>query len=596
MKFLALPDRDLDHHIAGRLSWDVEPDVLRHPSGRPWILTDDLSHWAVRDLADGTRIAVPEANSDPVVAAEVDDLSTSARVDDIAKSLTLHSFLLVSADGQQRLQGSLSTQRQLFWSMVNGVALASNSPRVLREVTQPQVDETWLALSLVKALPIHPFAPRTPWVGLCSLGIGEWLRIDARGSARPVRWWVPPASGEDFASSADAVRASLREAAGGAIHSGARRVSADLSGGLDSTSLCFLLADLDAEFTTYRTSSMSPWNDETTRAREVARDLRLPLHEFPPLAEQSTAFDLDPDPSPASIAEGPLVWAASRGYLDLLADELCRTGAHVHFTGLGGDELFDVVPGFFRALWRENAVAALRRMRRFQLTQKQRLVSLLRGASSRESYQRYFLRVAASIAHDAPSRPEDAYSWFPPVVLPRWITTKARNLIVQAFFDAATSAPEPLGRDPLAHQTVESVTFQGKILRQFSEVYGQYDIRWCAPFTDSRVVRAVLRAPASARISDSVDKPLLAATMNGIAPSGFYDKRGRGDFTSDIYAEHRARRDKLLVEFKDSCLVERDLVQRDLIEPILAEPAASDIGLLEIEKLVTAERWLRGVD
>ncbi|MBE3015299.1 hypothetical protein IL992_39975 [Microbispora sp. NEAU-D428] len=596
MKFLALPDRDVDHHVVGRLGWDVEPDVVRHPSGRPWILADNLSDWAVRDLSDGTRIAVPEANADPVVAAKINGLATNARIDDIAKSLTLTSFLLVSANGQQRLQGSLSTQRQLFWGVVHGVTLASNSLRVLRETTQPPVDETWLALSLVKALPIHPFARRTPWAGLFSLGIGEWLRIDARGSAQPMRWWAPPASGEDFASSADAVGASLREVVGETIRSGTRRVSADMSGGLDSTSLCFLLADLGADFTTYRTSSMSPWNDETTRAREIARGLRLPLHEFPPLAEQSTAFDLDPDPSPASVAEGPLVWAASRGYLDLLVNEVCRTGAHIHFTGLGGDELFDVVPGLFRALWRENPMAALRRMRRFQLAQKQRLVPLLRGASSRESYRSYFLRVAASIERAVPSRPEDAYSWFPPVVLPRWITTKARSLIVQAFLDAATSLPDPLGRDPLAHQTVESIAFQGKILRQFSEVYRRHEVRWCAPFTDSRVVRAVLRAPASARISDSVDKPLLAATMHGIAPSGFYDKRGRGDFTSDIYAEHQTRRGKLLIEFKDSRLVERDLVERDQIEPILAEPAASDIGLLELEKLVTAERWLRGVD
>ncbi|MFI7450084.1 asparagine synthase-related protein [Nonomuraea sp. NPDC049714] len=591
MKFLTLPDRDVDQRFADRLGWGVDPHIIRHPSGKPWILTDHLSGWIVRDLSDGTRIAVPGASEQALPAAE--GLASGTRDDDIADS---GSFVLASAQGQQRLQGSLSTERQLMWAVVDGVALASNSPQVLREVARPPVDERWLALSLVKSLPIHAFASRTPWQGVSSVGIGEWLRIDAQGSARSVRWWSPPASGEDFASSTEAVRASLREVLREAVRDSGRRVSADLSGGLDSTSLCFLLADLGVEFTTYRTSSMSSWNDETTRAREVAREFGLPLHEFPPLADQSTAFDLDPDPNPASVSEGPLVWAASRGYLDLLMDEVGRTGAHVHFTGLGGDELFDLVPGLFRSLWRESPRAALRWMRGFQLGQKRHLAPLLRGAMARESYRRYFARVARSIERDIPARPEDAYSWFPPVVLPHWITTKAKNLIVEAFSDVAKSTPEPLGRDPLAHQTVESIAFQGKILRQFAEVYRQHDVRWCAPFTDIRVVRAVLRAPASARLSDSVDKPLLAAALNRIAPSGFYDKRGRGDFTSDIYAEHRNRRDRLLTEFRDSRLVERGLVERDQIEPALLEPPASDIGLLELEKLVTSERWLRAVD
>ncbi|MEV8636250.1 asparagine synthase-related protein [Streptosporangium sp. NPDC051023] len=596
MKFLTLPDRDVDQRFVSRLGWDIDPEVIRHPSGRLWILTDDLSDWMVRDLSDGTRIAVPDANSNPVIATKVEGLAPHTSVDDIASDLTLHTFLLASTNGRQRLQGSLSTERQLIWGVIHGVTLASNSLHVLREMARPRVDERWLALSLVKSLPIHSFAPWTPWHGLSSLGIGEWLRIDAQGSARPVRWWTPPASGEDFVSSAEAVRASLREALCETVRGSGRRVSADLSGGLDSTSLCFLLADLGVEFTTYRTSSMSSWNDETTRAREVAGDLRLPLHEFAPLAEQSTAFDLDPDPNPASISEGPLVWAASRGYLDLLVKEVGRTGAHVHFTGLGGDELFDLVPGLFRALRQENPLTALRQMRKFQLGQKLHLVPLLKGAFSRESYQSYFTRIATSIERDIPSRPEDAYSWFPPVVLPHWLTAKAKDLIVEAFSDVAKSTPEPLGRDPLAHQTVESIAFQGKILRQFSEIYRQYEVRWCAPYTDIRVVRAVLNAPASARISDSVDKPLLAATLDHIAPRGFYDKRGRGDFTSDIYAEHQSRRDQLLTEFKDSRLVERGIVERDRIEPVLVEPAAADVGLLELEKLVTAERWLRAVD
>ncbi|GAA1486475.1 asparagine synthase-related protein [Brachybacterium fresconis] len=587
-----VPDIRISDALTQQLSsLGLKPAVF-HTSGRPWIFDSDTHAWSQRQISSNAIIASPRPTEEILQSARVSGNGFSS-LDALAREIGATSFFLASTPAGVRAQGTLSTQHQFFWAMVGGVPLASNTLTILHSLIGPEIDQVSLALSLMNSRPIQSFAPRTPWKSIAAAEIGSWLHFDGSAPPRSVRWWREPAQDLDASSGPAAVRLALQQTISDSTD-GQSMISADLSGGLDSTSLCFLLDTLDKELRTFRTSSLNDANDESRRARHVAEVFGLSLHEFPPLAETSSAFTLEHDEDPASVLQGPLVWAGSHGYLRALVPEVAAQGSATHFTGLGGDELFDMIPGIFRRLRREGRRVALSAAWRLHAQSKSDPRSMFAAVFDQEAYQDYLTRALDCLHGTGVWKARDAYNWFPPVSFPAWMSEQGRELILEAFAEVIDRGLEPLGTDPLGQQVIESISFQGGILRQFDEIFP--DIHWQAPFTDQRVVEATLRSPASMRMDDRLDKSLLAAAVSDIAPAGFFTKRGRGDFTTDVYDEHRRQRAELVREFQDSRLVDSGLVEPDMVKSALYEPSSSDVGLFDVESIVVAERWLRSAE
>lgn len=594
--FLVLPDRPTSPPLLHRARHVFGDDVITHPSGRPWIITDAVLDWDVRDTVSQGRVAVPQSNLDVAELAGLTSGSVAGSGwDDAARTVTRRTYFLGTCRGLTRIQGSLSTSRQLFWTVTGASAVASNSIAALRHLTNAQVDRTSLALALVKSLPILPFVSCTPWEGIRAVGVGQWLGLPSAGDPSTPRWWYAPAHADlTLGAAAIEVRAALQQVMKETSGTQAL-VSSDMSGGYDSTSLCYLLHHLEKRFVSFRTSSSNGLNDETERAKHAAADLRTPLVELPPLVEASTAVTLRLDDNASSVSEGPLVWAASRGYLELLAPAVRDHGSRVHYTGLGGDELFDVLPGMYRSIWQQEGLRSARRIRHRQLSLRLPVVPLIIGLNDRRSYRSYLGAVGTMLRKNRKPSRSSSYSWFPAPTLPPWLTDEGRELVLRAFEKAYATNPAPLAANPAAQQMVESIAFQGKIVRQINAVYSSFGISWEAPYIDDRVVEAVLRAPMGVRMDETVDKPLLAATMSQVVPASFFDKRPRGDFTADVYVEHSGRKESLLREFRSSRLGDLGIVDTAKLRPYISAPSMADVGLLELESCVVGERWLRSI-
>lgn len=593
MKFaITAPHIDSSRHLDGLLSQGLK-DIAWTTSGQPWLFTDSPNDWYVRTVHPGLEIALPAdylgpaIDQFPTTSHDVDEL------DDLADQVAKTSFFVANVDGVLRVQGTLCTRKQVFWSAEDGIPVASNKLSVLHKLIRPKIDRSALALYLMPSLPQQPLADRTHWEGINAVFAGNWLRISG-SSARNVRWWSDPGRDLEFEEGAAAVRSSLNSAL---LNATAKSdiVSSDLSGGMDSTSLCFVLHALGRTFAPFRTSSLSASNDETRRAHGVAQSYGWNLRELRPLAEYSSTFDLAPETSVPALYEGPIAWAASRRYLDDLALAIAESGSNLHFTGLGGDELFDYMPGTVRSLWLESAPRSLAIIRHLQTSRRIKGRTLLRAAIRGDSYQQTLKRVSLAIQQKTKANASDRYSWIPPIEIPHWFSDEGRALVIEKFATIAAQPPEPLGNDPLAQQTIESITFQGGVLRQLCEVYAASGIDWQAPLTDIGVLRAVLRSRASARFHPYNDKPLLAAAVGSDAPHDFYRKRRRGDFTTDVHVEHGKRRRALFDEFSESALADLGIVDHTAVRAAVYEPSSTDLGLFDAEHIVTAERWLRSV-
>ncbi|WP_240509313.1 asparagine synthase-related protein [Streptomyces agglomeratus] len=87
------------------------------------------------------------------------------------------------------------------------------------------------------------------WRGVHAVAPGRALLLERDGSHRTKVWWHAASPQLSLAEGAPVLREALREAVSLRVRPG-QVLGADLSGGIDSTSLCFLAAEAGARLVT----------------------------------------------------------------------------------------------------------------------------------------------------------------------------------------------------------------------------------------------------------------------------------------------------------------------------------------------------------
>ncbi len=110
--------------------------------------------------------------------------------------------------------------------------------------------------------PPWPLSERTPWDGVQPLPGGHRLTISADGEGRTRQWWHLPEPDLSIDEGAERVAAALHDAVA-ARTAGAVPVCADLSGGMDSTSLAFIASETPAPLVTVHREPLGAANDDS---------------------------------------------------------------------------------------------------------------------------------------------------------------------------------------------------------------------------------------------------------------------------------------------------------------------------------------------
>ncbi len=290
--WMILPDRpDARRVVAGCLS--LSRWVLTHASGSPWLVgsldRDELT------LASVGSVRVAVIGSCPVTATRLSELVAGVRsvagLDVVVEVLPGCWHLVASVDGVVRVQGSLSGLRRVFHTRVGGVPVAGERADVLARVAGAGVDEQALAVRVACGSQVPPpLGERSVWRGVQALAPDHYLRIDPDGSVSELRWWRPPQPRVPLGVGASAVREAL-EVAVAARRPTRGRLSADLSGGLDSTSLCFLAARAGMpELVSFRWAEAEAANDDAMFAAHAAGELPHAEHSCPPAIRDAQYF------------------------------------------------------------------------------------------------------------------------------------------------------------------------------------------------------------------------------------------------------------------------------------------------------------------
>ncbi|BDM66929.1 hypothetical protein HEK616_04160 [Streptomyces nigrescens] len=324
--FLVFPDHPATDALRRQLPAGPPVQILRHPSGRPWI----VGRWSADQILTaeaGPRRAVllGTTSAHPDTLARL--LHGPDGLDGIARRTRQlpGSYALLAAIGPDlRCQGDLATVHQLHHARIGGITVAGNRPQDLAALARSAatgglppgapgtglLDEESLALRLLFPFAPLPLALRPLWRAVPAVPPGHHLTVDANGQPSVARWWQPPEPDVPLERAAETVRQALSDAVAARTHRARRQneqerineqngqnerieqtdtgettngsaygalgrptLSADLSGGTDSTGLCFLAAQEDVRLITTSWVSRDPGNDDTMWSARSAAHL-----------------------------------------------------------------------------------------------------------------------------------------------------------------------------------------------------------------------------------------------------------------------------------------------------------------------------------
>lgn len=590
MKFVVIPDHPEAERIRAILPPLLGDNVLTHRSGRPWL----VGNWPDSDIVQAesahARVAVLGAAhiTETALAARIRQVRSVRDLDSLAGSIPGSFHLIGSVYGRVRAQGSISTARQIFYGTVMGITVAADRPQTLAGLIRAGIDEERLALYL-----LNPFGSPWPlnetslWKGVRALRPGHYLEISPDGAEQPVSWWSPPEPETSLASGAILVQDAL-DAAVAARSGRAKVISADFSGGMDSTSLSFLAAGKSADLVTIHYEASGGLNDDklwADRCRSElpdARHLTVERGMGPALYSPLSAAQLD--------LEGPAPLARPRARIEHVLRLAAEAGATRHMQGTGGDELFFATTTCLHSLSRQNPRRSIRHIRAAASRYRWNMATTVRQFSPIKPYPRWLTQSAARLTDQRVWGYETG--WEVALRMPPWATEEAVRIARKLIREAAADNPEPFAALPAQHEMIRGIQANGWIVRGLSRIAEQFGVLLEAPYTDDRVLESALSIRFEDRISTSHMKPVLAAAMRGIVPH-VLDRQTKADGSTDFYEGLRQHRQELWGLFEDSHLARLGLIDPEAIRPLLFGEHADARPFMPFDATLGVELWLR---
>ncbi|MFJ8623802.1 asparagine synthase-related protein [Kitasatospora sp. NPDC093550] len=586
---MVLPDTEAASAVAAGQD-TAECRVLPHPGGRPWI----IGAWP----ADEEPLTV---QAGPVALAVFGTVGTdhhrllrlAERIRDPYDALTLARepagcfHLVASVRGTVLARGSLSGLRRLYLAEHDGTPLLADRADTLAGLTDrtPSLDR--LALRLAHPLP-HPLDALPLWPDITPVPPHHAAVLTPGRPARTLAHWQPPAPDRPPAEAAAALGHALRRAVDARTRTGGV-VAADLSGGLDSTPLCFLAARGPAELLTVTLGSTDPHHDDAAWAERAARHL------------PGRRLLLAPDDLPAMFADvgtagpqgdEPLPWTRTRARDEAVARRLAAHGARLRLSGEGGDEVLQALPSYLRLLTVHQPATALRHLRGHRARLRWGLSAALRALADTRPYHAWLAHTSDRLTRTAPPTTQ-LLGWGPEPRLAPWITPQAADLLRERLRAVAPADAVPLAPEHAQHQTLHMVRHSAAAMRQLIEATAAVGTPYTVPFLDDQVLDACLAAEPAQRGTPFAYKPLLTAAVAQDVPDELLRRTGKGDFSPDAHQGLARHRPELAALAEDSALARAGLVDPDALRRACLGLYPPGTPYAALDATLACEHWLR---
>lgn len=523
---LLLPDSPVAEVVTQRLG-ALGNLRLHHPSGRPWL----IAQTGVDPLIHGTHGSSAIAMTGPSSASAEDLaglLSSSTDAVALARRASLHdgSFILLARTPSYLIaRGPAMQTRRVFTTQIHGAHFASDRADVLAKLGGFSLDETRTRMHLALGLP-SPINDLPVWSEVESIPGDECIILEPDGtSIKRATWWMRPAPVNSRREGARRLREALEAAVRARTWRGDRTV-ADLSGGLDSTPVCYFASQGPQGCIARTYYSDQPGGQEDLLWAKKALDNihGVSRHLISSVDDQPEFFGgLDTDIFPDEPTQAAM--AAPR-YLDTFSHDR-DVGAEVHLTGVGGDHLFQGLPHWEKAIFHKSPRLALQRIRQQPLLQGYRITKVIKELRSKPSYQQWYIAAlkraeGGALGSDQLPIPR-LNDWSVPIHVVPWLTDEAWGSIAESLHSEVDRL-QPLAKSATEHFDLYIAREGSKIARGIQQFGEQAGVRVDAPLLDDHVVEAILSVAYEERDSPREWKPLIKEAMSGLLPRDYLER------------------------------------------------------------------------
>ncbi|KFZ77610.1 hypothetical protein ED92_37785 [Amycolatopsis sp. MJM2582] len=444
-----------------------------------------------------------------------------------------------------------------------------------------------------------PTGNRSVYRGLSRLVGGQAIRAGRDGRCRTWTYeTLAPDRDRSPADAALALRVALENAVGARA---AQPLTADFSGGFDSTSIAFLAARYRDEplpvFTYHHPDAPADDLAHAERYLRFDRRLRSTVVTGTPSSlsyqglDTATATDL-PDP-------GAVTQIRTRLRLRHVAAE----GGGVHLGGEGADALLVAAPGYLGDLAKEGALRRLGRECR-QLAKQRRVAPARVLARSAELSMTSLGRALRLLAKrfERPSERDiewlDAIAWWPaPGTETTWLSPSMRLGLAELARAGAGELAPPDGAGVGDRMAVAEVRASGAVQRQLDERARSWGVWPQAPFLDNDVIRACLSLPAHRRADPTTTKPLLRRALSGLVPDVVFSRNTKGNYTGEDYKGIRLASAELSARVARTRLADLGVIEPAKVKTVFSRAEAGlQAPFPALNRLLAADLWLRGLE
>ncbi|MEV7422890.1 asparagine synthase-related protein [Streptomyces sp. NPDC091212] len=572
-------------------------EILTVPGARAWAVGHDVQETVFDAAPDGSTLVA--AGHCLATSGERRAALAVARTGDLRHAVRLPgSFLtLLWIGGALRVAGDRAGGVPVYWCQQGGVTWWSTAAAPLAALigTTPAVPVLLADLTLFG---VDTQLDHSRYEGVRRVPPGHALLL--RPGIAPSTERLPQPGPFSF----DQGARQLREALTTAVERRAQayeRVSADLSGGMDSSTVTCLAARIRPTVAVTYTDAHMAEDDDLIYAARTAADVCGITHKIIDAREHKAAqFDGLEDPAALPATDSP---SLALGQLAVKAAQLAPAAAHAtqaHLTGRGGDNVLTTEHSFyvdqFRAGRRRAALSGAASYARAQKVAPWRVWRQL-GRSVVTSYPRALDALARTIAGPRPLAVQRAarwenLAWCGISASAGWLTGAGRRAVAD-LVDARAQAADPHTTPAALHDRLNLEFMAGSHAGYDAIARQRWDVPIHAPFLDTSVVSACLAIPSYDRIREGTYKPLAQAAFNGLVPDFLLRRQTKTAFTNSLYTGLATNGAALRRIVATSTLAQAGLLDprraaADLETAIAGAPAP----LADLHMLLVTELWL----
>ncbi|MFJ4679238.1 asparagine synthase-related protein [Kitasatospora sp. NPDC088783] len=378
-------------------------------------------------------------------------------------------------------------------------------------------------------------------------------------------------------------------------------LSADLSGGIDSSTLTVLAARTAPHpilATTYTDPDLDR-QDDLDHARRIAAAVPGIDHRVVRGGHGVLHFSGLDDPATLPHTDLPALTLGLLAIKDAQLAPALAAGSAAHLTGRGGDDVLDAPAAAALDLHLAGHPAqALRHLAALARTWRIPAHRVLRQAATtlRTPYPRALAELAAHLRGPAPIdaalRAHLPLSWCSTLPGAAWLTPTGRTALADLVADHADTAQA--GTAPGRHAQRTALEMMGAGHAEYAEIARQrWNLDIHAPYLDTPVVDACHAVPAWQRRRPGDLKPLARAAFTGTVPDTVLHRRTKTAFTSSLYAGIRANAPTLHRILETSQLTAAGLLDADRARAALAAAVRGEtVPLHGLHTLIATELWL----